>query len=111
MQCSYFDATRCPIHGNTTETLMKEMEQTSKTWAFAYKQIKNYVNDIDDVYYIRNIMLITHIEQFVSYIVGHDNYCYFIQCLVNNRFGSLYVETKQEEMARLMKQRMEEMQM
>ena len=88
--------------------MMKEMEQNAKTWGFAYKQIRNYVEDEDDIYYIRNMMLATHIEQFVSYITGHDNYCYFIQCLVHDRFGSLYVESEQEEMKRKMEERMRE---
>ena len=108
MQCKYFDATRCPIHGNTTSGLMQEMEQNAKTWAFAYKQMNEYVDDKDDIYWIRNLMLATHIEQFVSFITGHDNYCYFIQCLINDRFGSLYVESKQEEMRRKMEERMAE---
>merc|ERR1712173_238046 len=111
MQCSYFDPVRCPKHGNTTHRLMKEMEQTAKTWAFAYNQIKNYVDDKDDIHYIRNTMLSTHIEQFVSYITGHPNYCYFLQCLVSDRFGSLYVESEQEEMKRKMEERMRQQQM
>ena len=102
MQCTYFDAVRCPLHGNTTTGLMQTMEQNAKTWALAYKELKQYVDNEDDVYWIRNIMLATHIEQFVSFITGHDNYCYFIQCLVHERFGSLYVESKEEEMRRRM---------
>lgn len=108
MRCSQFDATRCPIHGNTSEVVMQDMEQTAKTWAFAYKEMKQYVEDADDRYYIRNLMLVTHIEQFVSYITGHANYCYFIQCVINERFGSLYVESELEAQQRMMRERMQQ---
>eukprot|EP01083_Nonionella_stella_P226477 804255_1 len=102
MKCSEFDVTRCPIYGNTTQGLMKEMEQTANTWALAYKQIRKYVEE--DVYYIRNMMLATHAEQFLSYIAGHLNYCYFLQCLVNQRFGNLYIETAQKQTKERMRQ-------
>ena len=108
MQCAYFDAVRCPQRGNSTEQIMKRMEQTARTWAYAYKQMREYVTDREDAHFIRNQMLAAHIEQFVSHITGHDNYCYFIQCLVSGRFGSLFVETEQEALKREMEQRMQQ---
>jgi len=111
MRCSQFDAVRCPIHGNSSEVVMQDMEQTAKTWAFAYKEMKQYVEDDEDRYHIRNLMMTTHIEQFVSYITGHSNYCYFIQCLINERFGSLYVESEMEAQQRMMREQMEQQNM
>ena len=111
MRCSGFDAVRCPLQGNSSEPVMQDMEQTAKTWAFAYKEIKQYVEDEEDRYFIRNMMLSTHIEQFVSYITGHANYCYFMQCLVSERFGSLYVESELEAQQRMMRERMQQQNM
>lgn len=102
-----FDPLLCPQYGNTTESVMLNMRKTSKTWAFVYKQMRLYILDDQDIIHIRNVMLANHLQQIVQWFVGESNVCRFLQCLVHERYSSLYVLTKEEILEKKLRQQMQ----
>ena len=102
-ECNKFDPVRCPQSGNTTQGMLRDIERSGKTWALAYKQLKLFISDKNDLFDIRNVMLGNHIEQIIAWVAGHSNICLFLQCVVNDRYGALYVETEEEALQRELK--------
>ena len=104
LNCNTFNPIKCGIQGNSTETIMENMHRIAKTWGYAYKQMKFYVNDKNDLYYIRNIMLSNHIEQFIGYIVGETNICNFLQCIIADRYSILKIPDDEEKLQQKLQQ-------
>ena len=100
LECNTFDPTRCPKAGNATKQMLRDIEKSGKTWGLAYKKMKPFIENEDDLYDIRNIMLANHVEQIVSWVAGHSNVCLFLQCVIHDRYGALYIETEEDILRR-----------